>query len=116
MIVNYFKIWIRVVRENSSLKLGYVNIEYIFLYILFLITTNFRIVFSISIFLIYVLVKVILRFVDSYKSLIANGTMDEMLTKPIDPLLGILISKPNLSDILILIPILIYIKIKNLKK
>lgn len=117
MIFIYFKIWLKVVKKNVTYK--YLSIALIvFLFSLFTtyLFTDRNIIFSIII--IYVFISTILfgRLFIFYKRLLDTDTYDSIKLMPIHSLLGLLIYNQNPLDIFIIFPILILLKISDIKK
>ncbi|EKE04852.1 MAG: hypothetical protein ACD_19C00429G0012 [uncultured bacterium] len=116
MIFKFIKIWFKVVRDKISFK--YLSQTLIFCFIsliliYFLINRNF----SLSIFCLFILIATLLviRLILFYKELVNLKIYDLILLKPIDPLFSLIVYNRNPADIIILLPILIYLKIKNIK-
>lgn len=116
MITRYLKIWFKVITKNSNLndvaKSAVIHMLY---FALIFLLTNFRIGFSISIFILFILFKLISRLILLQRELVNSGKYDLLLLQPIDPLWSLIIYNKNPADILILFPILLHIVIKNYK-
>lgn len=116
-MLKYLKIWIKTIKGDFDLNVyAKVGVEYMFYFwiIFFLVKQN--IATSLVLLLIFIIFRLFFRLFCLYKKLISANTFYEISLKPIDPLFGLLIYKPNPADILILFPILVYIKLKNSKK
>lgn len=114
MIINYLKIWFKLSKDNFNLneasKTGVIYLIY-FLIIYFVISHN--LILSLVYLLIIIFIKLFIRFTSFYKELVSSNDIDCLLLMPLNPLLIILLYKPNFADILILLPILIYIKLQT---
>lgn len=114
MITRYLKIWFKVITKNNNLndvaKSAVIHMLY---FALILLLTNFRIGFSIFIFILFILFKLTSRLILLRRELINSEKYDLLLLQPIDPLWGLLIYNKNPADILILFPILLFVKFKN---
>ncbi len=115
-MMKYFLLWIKVVKgyivPANILK---ATLEYLFYFALFYFGFSFSIAISLFLLLLLIMVRLLVRLQNKYKELIKTEQFELILVKPIDPLFGILIFKPNPGDIFILLPILIYIKFRKLK-
>ncbi len=115
-MLKLIKIWFSVIKKYFDLKSISIFLIEFFAHILvvFLFTRNINLslVFSVLLIVIRLSVKLFLF----YKNLIQSNNYNLILLKPIDPLFGLLIYNHNPADILILLPILIYIKLRNYKK
>lgn len=117
MMLNLIKVWLKVVRKNVTYKyLSIILIFFLFSLLTIYLLTDRNIIFSIVI--IYFFISAILfgRLFIFYKRLLESNTYDLIKLKPIPPLLGLLIYNQNLTDIVILLPLLIYIKLRIIKK
>lgn len=114
MITRYLKIWFKVITKNNNLndvaKSAVIHMLY---FALIFLLTNFRIGFSIFIFILFILFKLTSRLILLRRELINSEKYDLLLLQPIDPLWGLLIYNKNPADILILFPILLFVKFKN---
>ncbi len=100
---------------NISIALKTILI-YILYFAIILLLTSFNLYFSIFIFFILIVFILVSRLIILFRELTKSGKYDLLLLRPIDPLFGLLIYNKNPADILILGPILIYIKLSNYKK
>jgi hypothetical protein len=82
---------------------------------LIFLLTNFRIGFSIFIFILFILFKLISRLILLQRELVNSGKYDLLLLQPIDPLWSLIIYNKNPADILLLFPVLLFISLKNYK-
>lgn len=115
--MNNFKIWLKVVKKNLNLRtvvIFFIKHLIVFLVLYFLFSYNIILSFILLIFLIIVMSAT--RLFLFYKKLISSDSFDQILLKPIDPILGLIVYQRNIADIVILLPILIFIKFKNKKQ
>lgn len=114
MIISYLKIWISIVKKYTSIKTVLIllleNLFY-FLVIYFFLTQS--IVNSLFILILLVIMRSSIKIVVFLNNLKKTGDYNLVLLKPIDPLFGLIAYNHSPLDILILFPVLVYIKIKN---
>lgn len=109
-----FLIWLKVIKNNTNLKLVmFILIEHLVVYLLIYFITNYNIALSFILFLLVMATRSIIRMFVFYKKLIESKNFEQILLKPIDPLLGLIIYKMNIADIVTLLPVLIFLKFKN---
>lgn len=113
MITN-LKIWSKVIRKTLSFKslLTFFS-EHLIIYLAIYFLLNYEVVISFILLLILMIIRSVIRLFVFYKKLVELDSFDQILLKPIDPLFGLLIYRLNIADIVILLPILLYLKLKN---
>ena len=113
-MTNYIKIWLSTVKKYTSLK-SFLKmlLEYIFYFLIIYLffAKNISLSLIYSIFL--VAIRSSFQLFLFYKKLVDSDHYHLILLKPLDPIMGLLIYNHSLSDISILFPILIYIKVRN---
>lgn len=113
-MMSYFKIWLKVIRKNLSIKTLLVFfIEHLVLYLAIFFLFGDNIILSFILLLLLMIIRSVIRLFVFYKKLVDSGNFDQILLKPIDPLFGLIVFKMNLADIVILLPVLIFLKLKN---
>ena len=115
-MINYIKIWISVVKKYTDLKCISLFLVEFFVYILIIYLVIENINLSVIVSILLITIRLFVQLYYFYKKLVDLNQYNLILLKPIDPLFGLLVFNHNPIDILILLPILIYIKIKNYKK
>lgn len=115
MILTYFKIWLRVVSKTINFKLlSKFLAEHLVIFFVIYYFTNYDLFFSFISLLILMIIRSAIRIVFFYKKLIQSDSYDLILLKPIHPLVGLIIYNRNPADILFLLLVLIYIKLRML--
>lgn len=117
MIYKLIKIWFKVVRDKISFEflskiLIFCFVNLIIIYLL----TNKNLAISISLLIMLIIIILVIRIILFYKELINLKSYDSILLKPVDPIFSLIVYNRNPADIIILLPVLIYLKIKNYKK
>lgn len=117
MIFNYLKIWLKVIKKHISLKaiLKTVGI-WLPCFVIIYFFTNRSLTNSIVILIVLLVAKLSIKIIFLYKELTRTDTFDLILLKPVDPLFGLIIYNRNPADILILLPILMFIKLRRYKR
>jgi hypothetical protein len=116
MIARYLKIWFKVITKNNNLNdIAKSAVIHMLYFGLIFLLTNFRIGFSIFIFILFILFKLISRLILLQRELVNSGKYDLLLLQPIDPLWSLIIYNKNPADILLLFPVLLFISVKNYK-
>lgn len=116
MITRYIKIWFKVIAKNNNLNdIFKTLVIYMLYFALVFLLTNFRLSFSIFLFILFLHFQITSRLILLYKNLVRTRKYDLILLTPVDPLWGLLIYNKNPADFLILFPILLFIYIKNYK-
>lgn len=116
-MIIYFKIWSKVIRKFITFKYLSVITLIFFLSLFFIYLFIGKSIIN-SLIILFVLISIdsSVRLALFYKKLINLNLYDLIKLKPIDPLIGLLIYNHNPLDIVILFPVLIFIKFKNYKK
>ena len=115
-MIKYFKIWFDVIQKYISLELILKTlVEYMLYFIVFYIFITRSVSISLFVALTLIAIRLLIQIVYFYKKLILSNDYNLILLKPVDPLFGLLIYNRNAADILILLPILIFIHFKNSK-
>jgi hypothetical protein len=116
MILTYFKIWLKVIKKCITFK--YLSIVILVflpsLFLIYLLLGKNILTSLIGLFILVIIILFVRLFI-FYKKIIDLGLFNSLKLKPVDPLFGLLIYNRNPADIFILLPILIYIKIKRRK-
>lgn len=117
MIISYLKIWFNVVMKHVNINIALKTILiYILYFAIIFLLTSFNLYFSIFIFFNMMIFILVSRLILLFRELTKSGKYDLLLLRPVDPLFGLLIYNKNPADILILVPVLIFIKFKNYNK
>ena len=112
-----FLIWWRVVKGNINLKsMIYIFIEHLVLYLLIYFLTKYNFVLSFILLLLLMVIRSAIRLFVFYKKLNESNNFEQILLKPIDPLLGLIVYQRSISDIVVLLPFLVFINFKNKKQ
>lgn len=117
MMLKYLKIWLKVVRKYVTFKYLSITISIFFLCLFFTnllfgrnMTTSLIILLTVTIIFIFI------RLLLFYKRMVNSESYCLLKLKPINPLFGVLVYNKNPLDIFILLPILLYLKIKDFKQ
>ncbi len=112
--MNNFKIWLKVAKKTLNFRtviIFFVGHLVTFLIIYFLFSYNF--ILSIVFLVLLMLVMSVVRLFLFYKKLFNTDSLDKILLKPIDPLFGLIVYNMNIADIVMLLPLFIFLKFKN---
>jgi uncharacterized membrane protein HdeD (DUF308 family) len=116
MIIRYLKIWFKVVKKHISLKLFLMQFaEHLVYFIAMYYLIGSHLLLAIILLVTLMAVRSSIRMFTFYKELINSGSYHQILLKPIDPLFGLLVYKRNMIDIVILIPLLLFLKFRKNK-
>lgn len=106
-MINNFLIWFKLAKNSFSVpQIIKFTINNLLIFILLFFAFNRNVVFSIVVIFLFIITKLLIKFIKKYNS---------NILLPINPLLYALLVKPDIFDILIVIPILIIVKIKSNK-
>lgn len=112
----YFKIWLKVVKKSLNVKTTLMFfVGHVVLYLAIYLLSSYNIGLSFILLLLLMIIRSVVRLFVYYRKLIDSHGFEQILLKPIDPLIGLLVYNRNPADILVLAPILVYLKIKNYK-
>lgn len=112
-----FSTWLKVIKKYVNIKVfAIVTIEYIFYFSLVHFFVTRGVILSLLISYVLISSRLFVQLFYYYKRLLESDQYNLILLKPIDPPLGLLVYNHNPADVFIILPILIYIKIKNYKK
>lgn len=113
-MMSYFKIWLKVIKKILNVKTILIFfVEHVFLYLVIYFLSSYNIGLSFILLLFLMIIRSAIRLFLYYRKLIDSDGFDQILLKPIDPLFGMIVFRMNLSDIVILFPVLIFLKLKN---
>lgn len=116
-MIKYFHIWFNVVKKYISLELIFKTlVEYLLYFIIIYIFIIRNIYITLIISFTLIAIRLFIQLFYFYRKLIQSNDYNLILLKPVDPLFGLLVYNHNPADIIILLPILIYIKFKNYKR
>lgn len=113
-MIQHFKIWAKVAVKNTSLKSIVVTLLEHLLYLgaIFLLT-NYNLLLSFTLLIVLMMIRSAVRLFVFYKGLLHTNSYNSILLKPVDPLYGLFIYKRNITDILALIPVLLFLKFRK---
>lgn len=115
MITNYFKIWLSVIVKTINYKLlSILFIEHLAIFFVVYYFTNYNLFLSFILLLTIIIVSSAVRIFYFYRKLTQPGGYDLVLLKPVNPLVGIMVYNRNPMDILFLLLILVYLKLRKL--
>ncbi len=110
----YFKIWLKVVKKSLNFKTTLIFIvEHVVLYLAIYLLFSYNIGLSFILLLLLMIIRSVIRLFAYYRKLITSDGFEQILLKPIDPLFGMIVFKRNLADVVLLLPVLIFLKLKN---
>lgn len=113
-MIKYLKIWTKVIKDtidakSLSFNLSICLVSYFAIYLM----TDKNNVTSIILFILGIIVWQSIKLFIFYKELTANNQYDFVLLKPIHPLFGIILYHKDPLDIIVLIPVLLFLKIRK---
>lgn len=112
-----FLTWFNVIKDNMSLKsMISIFIEHLVLYLLIYFITKYNIALSFILLLLIMIIRSLFRLFVFYKKQTESNNFEQILLKPIDPLVGLIVYQRNISDIVMLLLVLIFLKFKNKKQ
>lgn len=116
-MINIINPWFKVVRKTLNLQLLVkVVFGHLLLFCIVYYFTGFNLLLSFVILLMFVIIRSAINIYLFYKELIRTNSYDLILLKPVNPLVSLIIYNKDITDVFLLLFVLLYLRIKMIKK